>query len=149
MRYNKIQNQYQRSDISAAIRRCWFVGNFLQCCVNFCVRQRVKFFILLALFAAPARPQNAPPRTRHHRPPFFPGSTSLEIGEARGVDCKRSGSSTATLFVGNHESSKGGRFMSLVLNFTANWNKWYRVLRYRKGFGLFDSVRFGLWLARS
>ena len=26
--------------------------------------------------------------------------------------------------------------------------KWYRVLRYGKGFGLFDSVRFGLWLAR-
>jgi hypothetical protein len=39
--------------------------------------------------------------------------------------------------------------MSSVLNFTANWNKWYRVLRYCKGFGLFDSVRFGLWLARS
>jgi hypothetical protein len=38
--------------------------------------------------------------------------------------------------------------MSSVLNFTANWNKWYRVLRYRKGFGLLDSVRFGLWLAR-
>ena len=30
----------------------------------------------------------------------------------------------------------------------ANWNKWYRALRYRNGFGLFDSVRFALWLAR-
>jgi hypothetical protein len=39
--------------------------------------------------------------------------------------------------------------MSSVLNFTASWNKWYRVLRYRKGFGLFDSLRFALWLART
>jgi hypothetical protein len=38
--------------------------------------------------------------------------------------------------------------MSSVLNFTVNWNKWYRVLRYRKGFGPFDSLRFGLWLAQ-
>ena len=38
--------------------------------------------------------------------------------------------------------------MSPVLIFTANWSKWYRVLRCRKGFGLFDSVRFSLWLAR-
>jgi len=29
----------------------------------------------------------------------------------------------------------------------AAWRKWYRVLRHRKGFGLLDSVRFGLWLA--
>jgi hypothetical protein len=38
--------------------------------------------------------------------------------------------------------------MSSVLNFTTNWNKWYRVLRHRKGFGKFDSLRFALWLAR-
>jgi hypothetical protein len=38
--------------------------------------------------------------------------------------------------------------MSAVLNFTASSNKWYRVLRYRKGFGQFDSLRFALWLAR-
>ncbi len=38
--------------------------------------------------------------------------------------------------------------MSSVLIFSVKWKKWYRVLRYRKGFGLFDSVRFGLWLAR-
>jgi hypothetical protein len=38
--------------------------------------------------------------------------------------------------------------MSSVLNFTASWTKWYRVLRYRKRFGLLDSVRFSLWLAR-
>jgi hypothetical protein len=38
--------------------------------------------------------------------------------------------------------------VSSILIFAANWNKWYRVLRYRKGFRLFDSVRFGLWLAR-
>jgi len=39
--------------------------------------------------------------------------------------------------------------MSSILIFAAKWKKWYRVLRYRKGFGLFDSMRFGLWLARS
>jgi hypothetical protein len=38
--------------------------------------------------------------------------------------------------------------MSSVLIFNAKWKKWYLVLRYHKGFGLFDSVRFGLWLAR-
>ena len=38
--------------------------------------------------------------------------------------------------------------MSSVLIFTANWSKWYRVLRCRKGFGWSDSVRFSLWLAR-
>jgi len=27
--------------------------------------------------------------------------------------------------------------------------KWYRVLRYRKGFGLLDSVRYGFWVAHS
>ena len=36
----------------------------------------------------------------------------------------------------------------LILNFTREWNKWYRVLRYGKRFGLFDSLRYGLWLAR-
>jgi hypothetical protein len=39
--------------------------------------------------------------------------------------------------------------MSQVLNFAANWSKWYRVLHYHRGLGRFDSVRFGLWLARS
>lgn len=38
--------------------------------------------------------------------------------------------------------------MSTVLIFMANWRKWQRVLRCRNGFGLIDSVRFGLWLAR-
>jgi hypothetical protein len=38
--------------------------------------------------------------------------------------------------------------MSLILNFSRNWSKWYRVLRYGKGFGSFDSLRYGLWLAR-
>jgi hypothetical protein len=38
--------------------------------------------------------------------------------------------------------------MSTILVVTARWNRWYRILRYRKGFGLFDSVRYGLWLAR-
>ena len=39
--------------------------------------------------------------------------------------------------------------MSSILTFTMTWKKWYRVLRYRKGLGLLDSMRFGLWLARS
>lgn len=37
--------------------------------------------------------------------------------------------------------------MSSVLMFAANWDKWYRVLRYHNGFGVLDSTRFGLWLA--
>jgi hypothetical protein len=42
-----------------------------------------------------------------------------------------------------------GDAMSPVLKLIRKWNKWYRVLRYRKGFGLLDSVRYGLWLAHS
>jgi hypothetical protein len=38
--------------------------------------------------------------------------------------------------------------MSTALVFMTNWREWQRVLRSRKGFGLIDSVRFGLWLAR-
>jgi hypothetical protein len=38
--------------------------------------------------------------------------------------------------------------MSFILVFTRKWNMWYRILRYGKGFGLFDSMRYGLWLAR-
>jgi hypothetical protein len=38
--------------------------------------------------------------------------------------------------------------MSSFLIVTANWRKWYRILRSRKSFGPFDSLRFGLWLAR-
>jgi hypothetical protein len=39
--------------------------------------------------------------------------------------------------------------MSPVLIFIRKWSKWYRVLRCRKGFGLLDSMRYGLWLAHS
>jgi hypothetical protein len=38
--------------------------------------------------------------------------------------------------------------LSSILIFAASWKKWSCVLRHHKGFGLFDSVRFGLWLAR-
>jgi hypothetical protein len=48
----------------------------------------------------------------------------------------------------NVMQERGGA-MSLVLIFLRKWNKWYCVLRYRKGFGLLDSVRYGLWLAHS
>jgi len=47
----------------------------------------------------------------------------------------------------NVMQERGGA-MSLVFIFRS-WNKWYRVLRYRKGCGLLDSVRYGLWLAHS
>jgi hypothetical protein len=39
--------------------------------------------------------------------------------------------------------------MFSTLSFIAKWQQWYRVLRYHKGFGSYDSIRFGLWLARS
>ena len=48
----------------------------------------------------------------------------------------------------NVMQERGGA-MSLVFIFLRRWNKWCRVLRYRKGFGLLDSVRYGLWLAHS
>ncbi len=35
-----------------------------------------------------------------------------------------------------------------ILTLLASCVKWYCVLRYRKGFRWFDSVRLGLWLAR-
>ncbi len=38
--------------------------------------------------------------------------------------------------------------MAMILILAGKWNTWYHVLRCRKGFGLFDSVRYGLWLAR-
>ena len=39
--------------------------------------------------------------------------------------------------------------MSLILVFARKWVRCYRVLRYGKGFSFPDSVRYGLWLARS
>jgi hypothetical protein len=39
--------------------------------------------------------------------------------------------------------------MFLTFSFIDKWKWWYRVLRYRKGLGRLDSVRYGLWLARS
>jgi hypothetical protein len=38
--------------------------------------------------------------------------------------------------------------VSSILIFTASWKKWFCVLRRHEGFGMFDSVRCGLWLAR-
>jgi hypothetical protein len=38
--------------------------------------------------------------------------------------------------------------MSETLALLGRWNRWYRVLHYRNGFGLMESVRYGLWLAR-
>ena len=39
--------------------------------------------------------------------------------------------------------------MAQILSFARECSKWYGVLRYRKGFGRLDSVRYGLWLAQS
>jgi hypothetical protein len=39
--------------------------------------------------------------------------------------------------------------MSLLLRFARKWVGWYGVLRHAKAFSFFESVRFGLWLARS
>ena len=41
-----------------------------------------------------------------------------------------------------------GGVMSGISIFVRKWNSCYRVLRYRKGFSLADSVHYGLWLAR-
>jgi hypothetical protein len=38
--------------------------------------------------------------------------------------------------------------MSLIFAFTRNWNACYRVLRHRNGFGVLESMRYGLWLVR-
>ena len=38
--------------------------------------------------------------------------------------------------------------MFSTLRFIGKWQQWYRVLRYRKGFGCFHSLRYGLCLAR-
>jgi hypothetical protein len=38
---------------------------------------------------------------------------------------------------------------SSIFMFARKWSEWYRVLRNCKGFGPFDSVRYGLWLTRS
>ena len=42
-----------------------------------------------------------------------------------------------------------GKVMSMIFTFASKWVRWYRVLRYAKAFSLVDSVRYGLWLARS
>jgi hypothetical protein len=39
--------------------------------------------------------------------------------------------------------------MSKNLSLLCKWNGWYRVLRYRNGFSFVESVRYGLWLART
>ena len=39
--------------------------------------------------------------------------------------------------------------MSMILIFVRTWGRWYRVLRYGKGFSFADSVLYGMWLARS
>ncbi len=39
--------------------------------------------------------------------------------------------------------------MATTLTFARTWLRWYRVLRDAKAFSFADSVRYGLWLARS
>ena len=38
--------------------------------------------------------------------------------------------------------------MSLIFVFIHNWHEAFRVLRWRNGFGMLDSLRYGVWLAR-
>jgi hypothetical protein len=52
------------------------------------------------------------------------------------------------LLLSGRKADEQGGIMSLILIFASKWNRCYRVLRYSKGFGLFDSLRYGLWLAR-
>ena len=53
------------------------------------------------------------------------------------------------LLSSEHKADEKEGAMVQIFTFAREWSKWYRVLRYRKGFGLLDSVRYGLWLARS
>jgi len=39
--------------------------------------------------------------------------------------------------------------MSINLSLLRKWNGWYDVLRHRNGFSFVESVRYGLWLART
>ena len=39
--------------------------------------------------------------------------------------------------------------MSQVFTIIRKWHESFRVLRYRNGFGLLDSVRYGFWLTYS
>jgi hypothetical protein len=39
--------------------------------------------------------------------------------------------------------------MSISLSLLRKWNVWFGVLRHRNGFSLIESVRYGLWLART
>jgi hypothetical protein len=39
--------------------------------------------------------------------------------------------------------------MSAVITFTSKWYDSFRVLHHHNGFGILDSVRYSLWLARS
>ena len=46
------------------------------------------------------------------------------------------------------DASRGSTSTPSIFMFLRKWNECYRVLRHSNGFGRFDSVRFGLWLAR-
>ena len=46
-------------------------------------------------------------------------------------------------------ASSSGGVMSVILTFASKWVRWYGVLRHAKEFSFVDSVRYGLWLARS
>lgn len=45
------------------------------------------------------------------------------------------------------DSAQQEAVMSVILVLVRKWKAGYRVLRYGHGFGLMDSVRYGLWLA--
>lgn len=39
--------------------------------------------------------------------------------------------------------------MASILSFIRKWSTWYFILRDRNGFGVFNSARYGFWLAQS
>jgi hypothetical protein len=49
---------------------------------------------------------------------------------------------------GNAGEKRGVMSKLSIFMFARKWNEWYRVLRNGKGFGPFESMRYGLWLAR-
>jgi hypothetical protein len=48
----------------------------------------------------------------------------------------------------NADASRASMSGPSIFMFVRKWNEWYRVLRHSKGFGRFDSMRYGLWLTR-
>ena len=73
----------------------------------------------------------------------MPYSDSLFDPRATTAPCRRG---SGMWSAGSRENGKEGAMSPAVK--LVSWRKWYCVLRHRKRFGVLESVRFGLWLAR-